>query len=706
MKSRLSPNRPPFRKLRGYAFDPVTSLDLNTADINQIGYKISWENDLQPGPEGEYIKVVDRDPSSNVVYRPVDLNELAIVASEGLDPNEGNPQFHQQMVYAVTMNTIKNFEKAIGRKVQWSPSVEDISNVARYEKRKYPKKRLHTRRYIGKLLIYPHAFRGANAYYSSDRKAVLFGYFNATPASADLHMPGSIVYSCLSHDIIAHEITHAILDGMFNRYMESTHPDVGAFHEAFADIVALFQHFSFSEVITHEIAKIRGRFDAETLLGKLAVEFGKASGGNSSLRDAIGMIKEEVNNNVKTKSWSRNQPNTQDYSSTFECHDRGAILVGAVFDAFIEIYHRRAAEVIKIATGGTGQLPAGELSTQLVNSLAAEASKAASHVLSMCIRALDYCPPVDINFGDYLRALITADKELVSDDKHNYRVAFIDAFRKRGIYPEGINSLSIESLTYTADDDEELFRNFSESLTDFLREFKNEMSYIDDRRAIFNKTRAYIVGNIRWLSDRSNQRKGVYDHFIEAIGKDAKKALLFEKLTGLVFSENFKSMNIYPSGNVRHSNRPSLEIHDIRLNNRVSPDGHIQNQVIIILAQSCGVRVKEKDGDYEVETFLHNDVDDFGDGAFLFRGGCTLVFDLDKGGDEEAEAKLKYVISKPILDMELLRKRKPQYAPNKARAIMQYRCLYGDYSEITGIAALKDKIEHLAHIHHSNQAAL
>ena len=27
----------------------------------------------------------------------------------------------------------------------------------------------------------------------------------------------------------------------------------------------------------------------------------------------------------------------------------------------------------------------------------------------MCIRALDYCPPVDITFGEYLRAIITAD---------------------------------------------------------------------------------------------------------------------------------------------------------------------------------------------------------------------------------------------------------------------------------------------------------
>ena len=45
----------------------------------------------------------------------------------------------------------------------------------------------------------------------------------------------------------------------------------------------------------------------------------------------------------------------------------------------------------------------------------------------MCIRALDYCPPVDITFGEYLRALITADADLVPDDDRGYRVAMIGA---------------------------------------------------------------------------------------------------------------------------------------------------------------------------------------------------------------------------------------------------------------------------------------
>ena len=64
-----------------------------------------------------------------------------------------------------------------------------------------------------------------------------------------------MVFTCLSHDIVAHETTHALLDGLHPRYQEPTNPDVLAFHEAFADIVAMFQHFTLPEVLRFEIAR-------------------------------------------------------------------------------------------------------------------------------------------------------------------------------------------------------------------------------------------------------------------------------------------------------------------------------------------------------------------------------------------------------------------------------------------------------------------
>src|SRR5262249_23174334 len=47
-----------------------------------------------------------------------------------------------------------------------------------------------------------------------------------------------------------------------------------------------------------------------------------------------------------------------------------------------------------------------------------------------------------------LRALITADLDLVPDDIWGYRTALIDAFRSRGIYPMGVSSYSEEALRW------------------------------------------------------------------------------------------------------------------------------------------------------------------------------------------------------------------------------------------------------------------
>ena len=107
------------RRLRVLAFDPSLATRLATASFNEITVAIPWE-ELAPGPVGEYIEVVDVDPASGVFYYPVDLDDPHLLARDGLAPSESNPQFHQQMVYAVAMTTIQHFERALGRKALWA----------------------------------------------------------------------------------------------------------------------------------------------------------------------------------------------------------------------------------------------------------------------------------------------------------------------------------------------------------------------------------------------------------------------------------------------------------------------------------------------------------------------------------------------------------------------------------------------------------
>jgi hypothetical protein len=583
---RAAPIRQPVvRRLRGYAFDPSVSIQLETMGISEIIYSIPWEKDLKKGPVGEYFEVIDYDPASRCFYAPVDLNHPFLIAQDGLRPSQGNPQFHQQMVYAVAMTTVGFFEQALGRKVLWrSHSARDGGEVKE--------------NFVRRLRIYPHALREANAYYNPTKKSLLFGYFTATADSPGTHLAGGTVFSCLSHDIIAHETTHAILDGIHRRFLEDTHPDVLAFHEAFSDIVALFQHFSFPEVLRHQIAKTRGDLSSNSLLGQLAQEFGVAIGNYGALRDAIGKV------NPETGKWEPLVPDPNDYINIKEPHGRGAILVAAVFDAFTAIYKLRVADLLRIATGGTGVLPSGDLHPDLVNRLAGEAAKSAQHVLLMCIRALDYCPATSMTFGDFLRAAITADIDIVPYDDRGYRVAFIEAFRRRGIYPGGVRNLSIESLVWpTALESENL---------DFQK-ISQKLGYTPDRKLLFGDRESMF-------NELSHYRAMIHEY----IRTQLDDLPTFERLTGLELLPSTQLPDLVPG----HDGKYLFEVHSLYPAQRVGPDGNLLNQYIITLTQTRRVKLYPDQTDSPVVPF---------------RGGCTLILDLDT-------QSLHYRIVKPIDD--------------------------------------------------------
>ncbi|HEU4546310.1 MAG TPA: hypothetical protein VFR88_08470, partial [Microlunatus sp.] len=133
---------------------------------------------------------------------------------------------------------------------------------------------------------------------------------------------------------------------------------------------------------------------------------------------------------------------------TLEPHARGSIFVSAVFDAFFTTYQAAIADLIRIATAGSGQLPPGALHPDLVARVAGEARAMAQRVLMMCIRAFQYLPPVDVTFGDFLRSAVTADCDLFPADTLGLRAALVEGFRKRGIYPDGVSGLADEAVAW------------------------------------------------------------------------------------------------------------------------------------------------------------------------------------------------------------------------------------------------------------------
>ncbi len=516
--------------------------------------------------------MVDQDPTGQK-YPPIDLDDRDLLAQDGCAPAEGSAAFHQQMVYAVAMKTIEQFEQALGRPVLWRP-------------RPNPRNDNDDSRFVQQLEIRPHAFRNANAYYSPQDVALLFGYFEASRDDPSDHAPGSMVYGCLSHDIVAHETTHAILDGMHRRFNEASNPDVLAMHEAFADIVALMQHFTIPEIVENAIARTRGNIEAESMLGSLAIQFGRAMGSRGALRNAIGMLDDHG-------QWTRLMPNPGDYERTLAPHARGAILVAAVFDAFIAIYKRRTADLLRIYTGGTGVLADGAIHPDLVRRLAAEAATSARHVLNMCIRAVDYVPPVDITFGEYLRGIITADFDLVGEDTYRYRVAFVEAFRRRGIYPRDLPTLSVDTLRWAGLRVTGRLAAY-ETILELLKRYAEACFYIKTRRALFETTRDYrlqLHNTLRDVVFPSNPRLAT------DLGLDPHK---------------------------------DFEVHSLRRSIRLSSDGRHVPHIVAALAQSRRFKV-EGSPDWHV-----------------FRGGSTLIVDLEK--EEVSYVIVKKIDSKTKID--------------------------------------------------------
>lgn len=400
---------PLYRPLRIYTVDPsVRRLEGSIGTIN-----VPFEP-LTAGPCGSLFRVEHRNTQLGLEYRRADLDERGVLIANGYEPSPSDPRFHQQMVYAVSSNVYLAFKLALGRDPGWG-----FGN----DQKRMP------------LSLHPHYGEDCNAYYTKkggQGGEIRFGYFKASATPSDRSLPGGYVFTCLSHDIISHEVADALLDGLRPCFSLPMSADVPAFHEAFADLVAIFQHFSYREVLITSIRRCKGDLLQTSLLTQLAQQFGHTTGQNGPLRSAI----------------ESNLEQPRQYRPDMEVHELGSILVSALFEAFAKIFERKSVRYIRLATHSGGRLALDDMSHDLQVLLAEKASKLARQFLTICIRAIDYCPPTAINFGDYLRALITADYDVLPDDQWDYRGAIIDSFRRRNIYPRNVTSLSEDALLW------------------------------------------------------------------------------------------------------------------------------------------------------------------------------------------------------------------------------------------------------------------
>lgn len=462
---------PRTRRLKIVAQDP--SIKDKDGKILTANVEVPAE-DLAPGPAGYRVQVIDYDSSTGTHYMPLVYSP----AKNGIyrDPFKirtdsdilDDPNFHEQNVYAIIMRTLARFEFALGRRIGWGFDGHQI-NVA------------------------PHAFADANAFYSDRDRALMFGYFRSP-------LTGKNVFSCLSHDVVAHETTHAILDGLRKRYTAPSSPEQAGFHEGFADLVALLSVFSLRDIVRFLLERDE---DAPVSQSAPAVNVNPSASSNSDLIHAeklekknlkqsilFGLAKEMgqemsgVRGRALRRSLDINPLSSADAEPYLkqlafeEPHRCGELLVAAVLNAFIEVWDQR------IKTLKNQNMSSQYLNLNLVVENGAEA---AGHLLTMAIRALDYTPPTDIKFSDYLSAILTADKETVPDDtKYNYRQQIKESFKAFGITPA---SEEPDGAWQPVEDEFKYDRTHFESL---MRDPTEIFRFVWDNRAKLNlDDRAY-----------------------------------------------------------------------------------------------------------------------------------------------------------------------------------------------------------------------
>ena len=542
------PASPLFRPLRIYTLDPSVSDRIGGVATVQVPYER-----LERGPVGSLFRIVGTGAPPSLETEALDLDDPNLLLASGLAPSPADGRFHLQMTYAVCSLTYAAFRKALGREIAWSTTPVDDGPL--------------------RLVVRPFGFEGSNAGYSREAGDLSFGYFTAGDRAAGFTLRDGIICTALSHDIVAHETTHALLDGLRASFMDPSNVDVPAFHEAFSDLVALFLHFTYADVVERGIRESRGGFARGMLLTDLAREFGYARAGRGhaqALRSGVDVdgVAAFDSDALPQSDGTPGASAPAVYSAALEPHALGSVLVSAVFEAFATVVKRKTERFFRIAGLDPQNLGTATLNDALITAIAQEASDVAGQFLTICIRAVDYCPPADMELGEYLRAIITADGDMEKSDKWGFREALMRSFRRREIFPAHVRFMTEDAVRWQSAD------------------ARLQIPDLAFRRLKFDGDPAQPAGAKELLRQANALGRFVTD------------------------PRHADAFHLIPPGaalpkGVTQASPPSVQ--SVRVSRRAAPDGRVVFDLVAEVTQSCTVVQK---------------------GVFFdMNGGCTLVID-------------------------------------------------------------------------------
>ncbi len=175
----------------------------------------------------------------------MEIYDRAPIAMADADGNYnyevGTPQFDQVNSYAIVANTLSMYDSYFGTPAKWS--------------------------FRGPLTVVPHKGEGKTAYFNGREGSINFFEWQSPSL-------GKRVTTSQSADVIAHEIGHAVWDGLRPRAGYSN--EAGAFHEAFGDCSALLHALQQESNLTKALEQNGGDLRQPSLISRMAEEFGTA----------------------------------------------------------------------------------------------------------------------------------------------------------------------------------------------------------------------------------------------------------------------------------------------------------------------------------------------------------------------------------------------------------------------------------------------
>lgn len=364
--------------------DPLVGEEMDGAGIDR-DFCTPWEPGLRDGPTSARFEV--QPVNGRTARWDARAGRFDVSADEAGTVVIDTPEYRQVRTWAVLQNTLDHVEGSfgMGRRVDWAFQGN-------------------------RLRVHSEFKNGQNAYYNRARRQLEFYYYNDDA--------GKRLHTCLSTDIVNHELGHAILDGVRPLFLEHGVAEHLAFHESIGDVLALLLALRNNDFRNAVGRLTEGDQLAGDLASGVARQFGRTVSNKPHLRSGV------------SKLTMTDLPNLNH-------HDASQILTAAVFGFLIELAARHRTR--------EGQV-----------SVAEALWWALRRVQTTFLQALDLLPPVDPRFADLGTAMMRVT--LIADpaESSGYAAILRDCFARRGIT---LGSAGQVRLRLTRADPDEIARS-------------------------------------------------------------------------------------------------------------------------------------------------------------------------------------------------------------------------------------------------------